>query len=191
MADSFGLVATIKNRADEIYVKAEEHKLCRGKKVNAILADFLFIACRESTLSRTLKELSTVTDGVKVKEINKAIEVIRKQLEVLMGVATMELVRRFCSNIWMKNRVVVAVQEAVTNVEVLDIRRSPKSVLAAIIYMITQLSEDKKCLKDISMIAEVAELTIKKSYKDLYPCATKFIPNWCVNEEDIKKLSPP
>ncbi|XP_044467781.1 transcription initiation factor IIB-like [Mangifera indica] len=192
MADSLGLVATIKNRADEIYVKVEEHKLCRGKKLNAILAACLFIACRENKLSRTLKELGTVADGVKVKEINKAIDLIRKHLEVSMGgLATVELVRRFCSNLGVKNRIVVAVQEAVTNVEELDIRRSPKSVLAAIIYMITQLSEDRKCLKDISMIAEVAELTIKKSYKDLYPYATRFMPNWYANEEDIKKLSPP
>ncbi|KAJ0099753.1 hypothetical protein Patl1_21720 [Pistacia atlantica] len=189
MADSLGLVATIKNRADEIYVKVEEHKLCRGKKLNAILAACLFIACRESKLSRTLKELSTVADGVKVKEINKAIEVIKKQLEVHMGsVATVELVRRFCSNLGMKNQGVVAVQEAVTNAEEFDIRRTPKSVLAAIIYMITQLSGDKKSLKDISVSAEVAELTIKKSYNDLYPYATRFIPHWYAKEEDIKKL---
>ncbi|TXG73267.1 hypothetical protein EZV62_001846 [Acer yangbiense] len=58
--------------------------------------------------------------------------------------------RRFCSNLGMTNQAVKAAQEAVQKSEELDIRRSPISVAAAIIYMITQLSDDKKLLKDIS-----------------------------------------
>ncbi|KAK0606667.1 hypothetical protein LWI29_002461 [Acer saccharum] len=55
--------------------------------------------------------------------------------------------RRFCSNLGMTNQAVKAAQEAVQKSEELDIRRSPISVAAAIIYMITQLSDDKKLLK--------------------------------------------
>jgi transcription initiation factor TFIIB len=49
----------------------------------------------------------------------------------------------------MNNTAVKAAQEAVQRSEELDIRRSPISIAAAVIYMITQLSEDKKPLKGL------------------------------------------
>ncbi|KAH7554487.1 hypothetical protein ACOSP7_028120 [Xanthoceras sorbifolium] len=192
MADRLGIVQTIQHRAGEIYKRVEDHKTCRGRKVDAVSAACLFIACRESKLSRTLKEFAMVSNGVREKEINRAVDIIRKQLEVRMGsVQIGEYVGRFCSYLGMHKKTVKAVHEVVRRAEELDVRRSPKSVLAAIIYMITQLSDDKKSLRDVSIAAEVAEGTIKKSYKDLYPHVSSLIPNWFANEEDIKKLCDP
>ena len=81
--------------------------------------------------------------------------------------------------------------------------------------MITQLSEDKKPLKgldwcpvlsspshwcihdnsdflaDISLATGVAEGTIRNSYKDLYPYASRRIPNTYAKEEDLKNLCTP
>ncbi|XWS44388.1 hypothetical protein CRYUN_Cryun15aG0040800 [Craigia yunnanensis] len=184
MADRLGLVTTIKDRACEIYKNMEDSKSCKGKKLTAVLAATLFIACREIRLSRTLKEISTVADGASKKEINRAIEVIKKQLEVEMGtVQPRELVRRFCSKLGMNNQAIMAVQEAVMIVEELDIRRSPKSVLAAIIYMINQVSGSEITFQEIAVAAEVGEGTIKKSYKDLAPYASRLIPQWFAKQE--------
>ncbi|KAK1587388.1 hypothetical protein Q3G72_012334 [Acer saccharum] len=196
MADRLALPKTIERRAGEIYKFVEKHKSCRGRKLDAVLAACLSNACRESKISRTLKEFTTVVpNGVREKEINKAADLIRKRLKVQMGsVKAGEYVKRFCSYLGiMKNKKTVqAVHEAVDKAEELDIRRNPKSVLAAIIYMILQVSDDKKSLGDISIAAEVAESTIKKSYKDLYPYASRIIPDWFANEEDINnKLCDP
>ncbi|KAK2643492.1 hypothetical protein Ddye_025255 [Dipteronia dyeriana] len=189
MADRLALPQTIEHRAGEIYKFVEEHRICGGRKLDAVLAACLSIACRESKLSRTLKEFTTVVpNGVREKEINKAVVLIRKRLDVQMGaVQASEYVKRFCSYLGiMKNKKTVqAVHEAVDRAEELDIRTNPKSVLAAIIYMIIQVSDDKKSLGDISIAAKVAESTIKKSYEDLYPYASRIIPNWFANEEDI------
>ncbi|KAK7261278.1 hypothetical protein RIF29_27587 [Crotalaria pallida] len=64
--------------------------------------------------------------------------------------------------------------------------RSPISIVAAVIYIITQLSDDKKPLKDISVATGVAEGTIRNSYKDLYHHVSKIIPNWYAKEEDLR-----
>ncbi|KAM7272335.1 hypothetical protein ACFE04_026998 [Oxalis oulophora] len=101
-----------------------------------------------------------------------------------------DYLRRFCSNLGMSNQEVKAAQEAVQKTEELDIRRSPISLAAAIIYIITQLSTDKKALKDISVVTQVAEGTIKNSYKDLYPNLSRIVPIWFASEEDIKKSFP-
>ncbi|KAK3008454.1 hypothetical protein RJ639_013551 [Escallonia herrerae] len=47
------------------------------------------------------------------------------------------------------------------------IRRSPISIAAAVIYIVTQLSDDKKpYIKDVAIATGVTEWTIRNSYKD-------------------------
>ncbi|KAJ4724328.1 Transcription initiation factor IIB [Melia azedarach] len=198
MSDRLGLVATIKDRANEIYKKVEDQKPLRGRNLDGILAACLYIACRQEDKPRTVKEICSVANGATKKEIGRAKEYIVKQLEIEMG-QSMEIgtihagdfLRRFCSNLGMTNQAVKAAQEIVQKSEDLDIRRSPISVAAAIIYMITQLSDDKKLLKDISLATGVAEGTIRNSYKDLYPYASRIIPSWYAKQEDLRNLCSP
>ncbi|GMH29167.1 hypothetical protein Nepgr_031010 [Nepenthes gracilis] len=198
MADRLGLVATIKDRANEIYKKVEDQKPLRGRNQDAILAACLYIACRQEDKPRTVKEICSVANGATKKEIGRAKEYIVKQLEVEMG-QSMEMgtihagdfLRRFCSHLGMTNQAMKAAQEAVQKSEELDIRRSPISIAAAIIYMIAQLSDEKKLLKDISLATGVAEGTIRNSYKDLYPYASRTIPSWYAKEDDLRNLCSP
>lgn len=62
--------------------------------------------------------------------------------------------------------------------------RSPISVAAAAIYMASQASEQKRSQKDIGDIAGVADVTIRQSYKLMYPHASKLFP------EDFKFATP-
>lgn len=198
MSDRLGLVATIKDRANEIYKKVEDQKPLRGRNQDAILGACIYIACRQEDKPRTVKEICSVANGATKKEIGRAKEYIAKQLEVEMG-QSMEMgtihagdfLRRFCSHLGMTNQAVKAAQEAVQKSEELDIRRSPISIAAAVIYMITQLSDEKKLLKDISLATGVAEGTIRNSYKDLYPHAATLIPSWYTKEEDLRNLCSP
>ncbi|KAF3506149.1 hypothetical protein F2Q69_00003215 [Brassica cretica] len=76
-------------------------------------------------------------------------------------------------------------------IALLHVKRSPISIAAAVIYIITQLSDEKKPLRDISVATGVAEGTIRNSYKDLYPHLPKIIPAWYAKEEDLKNLQSP
>ncbi|KAL0339686.1 UNVERIFIED_CONTAM: Transcription initiation factor IIB-2 [Sesamum radiatum] len=186
MADRLSLVTTIKDRASEIYKRLEDQKCTRGRNLEALVAACIYIACRQEGKPRT------------VKEIGRAKEFIVKQLKVEMG-ESMEMgtihagdyLRRFCSNLGMSNEEVKAVQETVQKAGDFDIRRSPISIAAAIIFMITQLSDSKKPLRDISIATTVAEGTIKNAYRDLYPHAAKIIPEWYAKERDLKNLCSP
>ncbi|KAF8037217.1 hypothetical protein BT93_B0200 [Corymbia citriodora subsp. variegata] len=195
MSDRLGLVTTIKDRANEIYKKVEDQKPLKGRNLDAILAACLYIACRQENKPRTVKEICSVANGATKKEIGRAKEFIVKLLEGEMGqsvemgaIHAADYMRRFCSNLGMTNQEVKAAQEVVLKSEELDIRRSPISIAAAVIFIITQLSNDKKPLKDISVATRVAEGTIKNSYKDLYPHLSKIIPSWFAKEEDFKNL---
>nr|GMD00184.1 transcription initiation factor IIB-2-like [Ipomoea batatas] len=198
MADRLSLVATIKDRASEIYKRLEDQKCTRGRNLDALVAACIYIACRQEGKPRTVKEICSIANGATKKEIGRAKEFIVKQLKVEMG-ESMEMgtihagdyLRRFCSNLGMSNEEVKAVQETVQKSEEFDIRRSPISIAAAIIYMITQLSDSKKPLRDISLATTVAEGTIKNAYKDLYPHATKILPEWYTKDKDTKNLCSP
>ncbi|CAB4316994.1 unnamed protein product [Prunus armeniaca] len=194
MSDRLGLVATIKDRANEIYKRVEDQKSSRGRNQDALLAACLYIACRQEDKPRTVKEICSVANGASKKEIGRAKEYIVKQLglekgqSVEMGtIHAGDFMRRFCSNLGMNNQAVKAAQEAVQKSEEFDIRRSPISIAAAVIYIITQLSDDKKPLKDISVATGVAEGTIRNSYKDLYPHVSKIIPN-CQNSSSLTSI---
>ncbi|KAF3636479.1 Transcription initiation factor IIB [Capsicum annuum] len=193
-----GLVATIKDRANEIYKKVEDQKSSRGRNQDAILAACLYIACRQEDKPRTVKEICSVANGASKKEIGRAKEYIVKQLELEMGqsvemgtIHAGDFMRRFCSNLGMTNQTVKAAQEAVKKSEEFDIRRSPISIAAAVIYIVTQLSDDKKPVKDVSLATGVAEGTIRNSFKDLYPYLSKIIPSWYAQGQDLKNLSSP
>ncbi|CAN1173369.1 Transcription initiation factor IIB-2 [Linum perenne] len=194
MSDRLGLVATIKDRANEIFKRVEDQKSSRGRNQDALLAACLYIACRQEDKP----QICSVANGATKKEIGRAKEYIVKQLgletgqSVEMGtIHAGDFMRRFCSNLGMTNQAMKAAQESVQKSEEFDIRRSPISIAAAVIYIITQLSDDKKPLRDISLATGVAEGTIRNSYKDLYPHVSKIIPVWYATEEDLKNLSNP
>ena len=55
--------------------------------------------------------------------------------------------------------------------------KSPISVAAAAIYMASQASNDKRTQKEIGDIAGVADVTIRQSYKLMYPRTADLFPN--------------
>ncbi|RVW23187.1 Transcription initiation factor IIB-2 [Vitis vinifera] len=169
-------VIYLKDRANEIYKKVEDQKSTRGRNQDALLAACLYIACRQEDKPRTVKEICSVANGATKKEIGRAKEYIVKQLEAEKGqsvemgtIHAGDFMRRFCSNLGMTNQVVKAAQEAVQKSEEFDIRRSPVSIAAAVIYIITQLSDEKKLLRDISIATGVAEGTIRNSTRISIP----------------------
>jgi transcription initiation factor TFIIB len=46
-------------------------------------------------------------------------------------------------------------------------------------------------IADISLAADVAEGTIKKSFKDISPHVSRLVPKWYAREEDIRKIRIP
>ena len=145
MADNLGLLPTIINHAKELFKKADNEKIfARFKYQRAIMAACLYLACQEEGFPRTFKEIYTAANGARVKDIHKAMAALKKQLKVgKKTIHAKDIARRFCSNLGLNNQIIRAVQETVQNSGQFHIRRTPTSILAATIFMITQLSEKK------------------------------------------------
>ncbi|KAJ3677226.1 hypothetical protein LUZ60_002950 [Juncus effusus] len=151
MGDRLGLVTTIKDRAKKIYAKLDK-KSIKSKNQNALIAACLYNACKQEGKPRTVKEIHTIATGFTKKEWKRANDLIAEQLKVEMGleigmIQADDLVVRYCSHLGLNYDAIKTVKEAVKRSSDLDIRRTPVSVAAAVIYMVTQFSEDKKPLE--------------------------------------------
>ncbi|KAL0460944.1 UNVERIFIED_CONTAM: Transcription initiation factor IIB-2 [Sesamum latifolium] len=83
MADRLGLVATIKDRANEIYKKVEDQKPLRGRNQDAILAACLYIACRQEDKPRTVKGRRFCSHlGMANQAVKAAQEAVQKSEEL-------------------------------------------------------------------------------------------------------------
>lgn len=182
MAERLGLVATIRDRAKEVYKRMDEAKQCpRGKKRDVFYAACLYVACRNEGKPRTYKELATATRAgpAAKKDIGKLTTVIKKVLGEEEGqvldigvVRAADYLRRFCSRLGMGNQEMRAAEEATRRLEDgLDVRRNPESIAAAISYMVVQRAGAKRTVRDVAMATGVAEGTIKEAHKDLVPHA--------------------
>lgn len=150
MAGKLGLHERVNNRAKELYKKADDSKIIgRQRNPKAVVAACLYLACQQEGLPRTLKEINGVAEGARIKEIHKCMDVLKKELEV--GTRTIihakDIARRYCANLGLNHHAIRAVQEAVQKTEEYDIRRNSTSILAAAIFMVTQLSENKMTVR--------------------------------------------
>ncbi|KAK7497007.1 hypothetical protein BaRGS_00011743 [Batillaria attramentaria] len=178
MADRLNLPKMIADRASTLFKQVHEGKTLKGRSNDAIASACMYIACRQESVPRTFKEICAVSK-ISKKEIGRVFKLILKTLETNVEVITTgDFMSRFCSNLGLP----LSVQKAATHIArkavELDLvpGRSPISVAAAAIYMASQASDDKKTQREIGEITGVAEVTIRQSYKSMYPRAQELFP---------------
>ncbi len=71
--------------------------------------------------------------------------------------------------------------------------KSPISIAAAIIYMVSQLpaATTKPTTATIALECGVAEGTLQSTYRDLYTEKAALIPQWFAKPEDLQGLQQP
>ncbi|VVB05988.1 unnamed protein product [Arabis nemorensis] len=190
MCDRLGLLATVKSQAYEILKKVEYKSRKRNR--NAFFAACIYVACRQNDMTRSIWEIFSVANGATRSDINKAIGVIAKTLNIeknwLMRIKAAGFIDRFCSSLGMCSQAVNAAHEAAKSFECVNSSSSPLSVAAAVIYAIARLSDQKKPLKGIVKATGVAENTIRKTYRSLYPHLSTIIPKWFAEAKDMNAL---
>ncbi|CAN6837262.1 unnamed protein product [Brassica oleracea] len=112
----------------------------------------------------------------------------------LIHIRAAEFAKRYSTDLQMNRQAIKAAEEAAERcTDHVNRSRPPSSIAAAVVYIIAQLSYEKKLLKvaDIKEATGVHVNTIKGTYKDLYPHLPKIIPTWFANANDLKKLHSP
>lgn len=105
------------------------------------------------------------------KTLAKCVKCILPMLETpVQSATTTDYLTRFCSHLdlptFIRNAASTVVQRA-TDMGLMA-GKSPLSIAAAAIFLVTRLSDHPKTEREISPVAGVAEATIKHAYKDMW-----------------------
>lgn len=188
--DRANISRTVIDRANYIFKIVEEKKLLKGKNIEGVVAACIYIACRLEECPRTFKEVSIIT-AVQKREIGRSFKLISPHIDKMTTMSTKDIVARFCSDLNLNIKLQKLASAISKNVQESGILagKSPDSIAAAIIYMVTNLvPEERKVQKDIQYVTNVTDVTIKNTYKELLVHKEDIIPKDLVSQESIDKL---
>ena len=217
MCDGFNIPKNVADTAKYLFKVVDDAKAFRGKSQEVIIAGCIFIACRQCRVPRSFSEIFRVTN-VQRKEIGRIYKALEKffmnlnmerhnavlsnggvpdpndTYAAVSSTKPSDLCNRFCNILdlpYQVTSVSVALSDRVTNMGDLA-GRSPLSIVAACIYMAAHLMGLGKSMKEVSLVADVSDGTIRAAYKLIYPKRERLVdPEWIKDGKgDIKNLPP-
>lgn len=179
LCERIGLPKNIADRAKLLYKQAHESKILRGKAREGMIGACIFNACREMQVSRSYKEISSLT-GISKKDIGRCVKAMQPFLEKQSTPNIEDFMARFCSHLRLKIEVQKAAIFFARRIKELGWLegKSPLSIASAGIFMVSWLFDDSpgRTAKDISFVSGVSENTIRSVYKDLYNQRASLVP---------------
>ncbi|KYR02804.1 transcription initiation factor IIB [Tieghemostelium lacteum] len=191
MVDRLGLPQTIHDKANELYRMMDDRKPLRGKSADGMMAAALYMACRIDGTTRQFKEIAILTSNVTKVDISRCYKTMKDSLSDYISLQTItseDFITRYCSELKLPLDVKKSAEHVSKTAQDMGIvsGKSPISVTAASIYMVSQCSTEKRSQKEISNISGISEVTIKNTYKDLYNHRESLFP---ANSPFISKIS--
>lgn len=211
--ERLSLTGSISKRAKELFKRYQDHltlkktssnpdvftrsRTLREDEINEIIASCLFIACRNEKAARTYKEICGLTKVPKktVGATVKKMELVLEGAKTAYVRGTDDFVTRFCNILDLPRDIINAadaVANAMQNQEGVY-GKTYTTVAAASIYVVTQLSEDKhkRNPKEIAKVTGVADVTIRSTYRLIFPYIEKVLPKDFKHAEPLSVLPPP
>ncbi|KAF8918401.1 cyclin-like protein [Mucidula mucida] len=178
--DQFSLPKTISDIAKQLFKRAEQEKVLRGKPMDAVIAACIFIACRQAHVPRTFREICNLTH-VSKKVLGQCYKALEQAFNLTPGASAAHpslapstgpesLVIRYCNHLDLPPRVQSICSDIIIAARELGIGdgRSPVSIAGGAIYFTCLLMGHPKSLRDIGAVAGVSEGTIKLVYRLYY-----------------------
>ncbi|QRV87845.1 transcription initiation factor IIB [Ceratobasidium sp. AG-Ba] len=190
MCESISLPKNVSDTAKQLYKRAEEEKIVRGKSADAVVACCILIACRQANVPRTFKEIHQLT-RVPKKTLGQCFKAFEQAFDLSRpaptdngdgsgpsgGTSAENLLNRYCNQLDLHASVDTACKEviiAARNHGIAD-GRSPISIAGAAIFFTSHLLGQPKSAKDICSVAGVSESTIKLVYRILWGDREKLV----------------
>src|ERR671925_101116 len=154
LKDKLGLSDAAVEKTAYIYRKAQERGLVRGRTISAMVGAAIYIACRETGTSRTLKDIAEIGN------------IKRKDLARIYRIVVMELDLKIPMIDPMKCIVRVANRANVSKSGI-SAGKDPMGLAASVLYLACLNSGESKTQTDIADAAGVTEVTVRNRYKNL------------------------
>ena len=169
IADKLHLPEDLQEEAAEIYRKALEKGLVRGRSISAIVAAAAYAACRKYDKPRSLKEIAAVS-RVKKKDIARCYRLLVQELDIRMPIPDPKnYVPKIAAKAGIPERTQMEAIRILNETEKRGavVGKDPIGIAAAALYIACVLTGVKKTQKDVAEAAGVTEVTVRNRYKGL------------------------
>lgn len=157
----------VKETAAQIYKKAFNKKLLRGRSIKAMVAACIYYACRTSKIPRTMQEIldQSTVDG---KELRKAYRTLIKELGLKVpSLDPTALVAKYTSELHVSSAVEKRVVEILRQVkgERFVAGKDPKGLCAAAVYIAARELGEARSQQEIAHVIGITEVTLRSRAK--------------------------
>jgi len=209
---SYHIPHIVAETAQQLYKLVDDAKAFKGKGQDMIIASVIFIACRQNNVPRTFKEITALTKVPK-KEIGRTFKALEKffvkyskdnQTSVKGGVVVQneaytstnssqaqDFCGRFCAVLNLPVKIGIMSGDLAAHMLAKGslAGRSPLSIAAVSIFMMSHLMGAPKSAKEVSKACEVSDGTVRGAYKNIYAIRDTLIkPEWLSNGGKLELL---
>jgi len=169
IANNLNLPKNILETASMIYRKAVKARLIRGRSIQGVTAAAIYVACRQCGVARTLEDISQASP-VSKKEVGRSYRFLLKQLDYFIKpVKPGQYITKFCNQLTMQGKVEEIAHQILFVAKGLKLTsgRGPAGLAAAVSYIASILTGERRTQREVAEIAQVTEVTIRNRYKEL------------------------
>jgi transcription initiation factor TFIIB len=169
LKDKLGLSDAIAEKTAYIYRKAEEKKLAKGRSIIAMLASALYIACRETETSRTIKDIA-LASNIKSKDIARNYRLLISKLDIMVPIAdplkyTAKIANTAKLSEKTKRYAFNTMNEAIK--KEIPAGKHPASLAATVLYVACKKTGEHISQDNLAEAAGITGVTIRSRLKEL------------------------
>jgi transcription initiation factor TFIIB len=169
LRDKLGVSDAVIEKTAYIYRKAQERGLVRGRTISATVGAALYIACRETGTSRTLKDIAQI-GNIKRKDLARIYRLVVMELDLKIPlIDPMKCITRVANRARLSERTKRAAVNIMKDVTKSGISagKDPMGLAASVLYIACLNTGENRTQTDIADAAGVTEVTVRNRYKNL------------------------
>jgi len=155
--------------AYNIYKRASEAGLVRGRSIEVVVAASLYAAIRMHSAPQTLEDIARSAEPRK-KSIGRMYRLLVKELDLkTIPINSEDTMRRLCEDLKLKESTKQEAIDIMKRAEEQGLMsgRNPMSVVAAVIYHASLGHDERITQRSISIVTGVTEATIRNRTREL------------------------
>ena len=155
--------------ASVLYRRVVRQRLIRGRSIQGVAAASIYLACRQCNIIRTLEEVSKAAHISKKEGGRNYRFLLRKLRTRVPPVDPKNYVSKFVNHLALSGdteTIALKILDLATEMR-LTSGRGPAGIAAAVTYIASLLTDERRTQGEIARGAHVTEVTIRNRYKEL------------------------
>jgi transcription initiation factor TFIIB len=169
LKDKLGLTDAAVEKTAYLYRKVQKRGLVRGRSISSVLAAAAYITCREIGISRTIKDIATISN-VRWKELARIYRILVFELYIkIPTVDPMKCITKVANRINLSEKTKrqgMSIMKDLSEREI-SAGKHPMSLAATVLYLSCRMTGENITQENIANAAGVTGVTLRNRLNDL------------------------